>query len=198
MRTFGKNTRPAKKAAREPFRLVVDRDGVDETHEFTAIPRISVGEMMTAMAAQSGDTMGAVRGIIRMIRRNLVNDDGVPAQWVLEEMEVSNSPAEQAVQVTTLADATDIAVTPWPTEGGTLERTDLEPGFRGPDGHIYPMSDEAAIKRFTAIENGSSRRRWVYLIEEDDDATVEAEDITEIGTWLIGLATNRPTEPSGH
>lgn len=72
---------------------------------------------------------------------------------------------------------------------------DREASFRGPDGEIYPMTDTEAIAKFNDKANWTSRRRWDYLLNEDDDAIVELDDLTEIAEWVIALSTERPTQP---
>lgn len=201
MKEFGSNTRAPKKVQREEFALTLIRDGVAERHVFTAQPKLSVGEMLTAIAAQEGDNIAALKGVIRMIRRNLINNDGVPAQWEPEELPVPETrPALPRVAdavplgYTEMADRADVAQ--WPQEAQPAVPEPLESSYRGPDGKIYPFSDAAKLKEFTAPEAGSSRRRWAHLLEQDDDVAVEAEDLVEIAQWMIGLATDRPTGPS--
>lgn len=78
----------------------------------------------------------------------------------------------------------------------TLPEVDgREPSFRGPDGEIYPATDTEAIERFKDHANWTSRRRWNYLLNEDEDAIVELEDLTDIAEWVIALSTERPTQP---
>lgn len=57
--------------------------------------------------------------------------------------------------------------------------------FRAPDGRIHPM-DKAPD--FLAHGAGSSRRRWLHLINEDEDATVELEALTKLLEFLMELA----------
>lgn len=68
------------------FGVVFLRDGMEETHEFTARPRMGWQDLtglVPLMSAQSEDgiTEEAVRTISNMIRRGLVNDDGTPEKW---------------------------------------------------------------------------------------------------------------------
>lgn len=182
MKRFGKGAR-GKTAVSDEFELVVVRDGVDEIHTFKVEAKVTAGELTTAVAAQAGRTGEALSGVLRMIRRNLCNTDGVPAQWSVSEIPVSTAP------VATPAEGE------WPAEGGDLSEP-TEPGFRGPDGQIYLMSDADAIAKFTDPLAGSSRRRWNHLLDEDEDAEVQAEDLVQIAEWMIGLAANHPSAPS--
>lgn len=70
---------------------------------------------------------------------------------------------------------------------------DYQPRFRGPDGELYTMDH---VDRFERFEAGSSRRRWLYLMLEDDEIVVEAKDLMRLMEWLVALASDRPTEPS--
>lgn len=70
--------------------------------------------------------------------------------------------------------------------------TTAPPKFRGPDGALYLMD---AAARFEEFDAGSSRRRWLYLLEQDDEVIVDATDLMALFEWLIGLAADRPTQP---
>lgn len=65
--------------------------------------------------------------------------------------------------------------------------------FRGPDGKLYPMSETA---QFTDPAKGSSRRRWDYLMFEDDGVAVDASLLGQIVQDMIEVAANRPTPAS--
>lgn len=189
MKIFGGGAAKSATIERHTFGLKVDRNGVDEIHKFTVAPRLTIAEMILAVASQSGNGLGAVEGILRMVKRNLVNDDGVPAKWSPEPLPQDTTPAMVVS-----------SVEGWPEASGelaTVEQPEREEAYRGPDGAIYPLSDEQTLAKFSAYDAGSSRRRWIYLIEQDDDVTVDADDLVEMSRWLIGLAANRPTEPSG-
>jgi hypothetical protein len=57
-----------------------------------------------------------------------------------------------------------------------------EPKFRGPDGKLHPMDD---AEYFTDPAKGSSRRRWDFMMYEDDNVTVDLDVIMEIMEDLI-------------
>lgn len=65
--------------------------------------------------------------------------------------------------------------------------------FRGPDGETYP---EEYLDHFEAYEAGSSRRRWLFLMNQDDSAVVESDDIVDLFKELLAEAAGRPTSPS--
>lgn len=68
-----------------------------------------------------------------------------------------------------------------------------QPKFRGPDGKLYPLSEQG---QFTDPKVGSSRRRWDYLMFEDDGVAVDAGLLSEIVQDMIATAADRPTHAS--
>lgn len=65
--------------------------------------------------------------------------------------------------------------------------------FTDPNGDHTPVN---LLPAYQAFDAGSSRRRWVYLMEEDDDVTVEAEQILTLVSDLVEAAAVRPTSRS--
>lgn len=65
------------------------------------------------------------------------------------------------------------------------EADDAPLRFRAPDGRIHPM-DKAPD--FLAIQAGSSRKRWLHLMNEDEDAAVEMDDLVKLLEFLMELA----------
>lgn len=57
--------------------------------------------------------------------------------------------------------------------------------FRGPDGkiHAWDKADE-----FLKIQNGSSRRRWLHLMNEDDDTTVDLDTIQRLMEFAMEIS----------
>lgn len=134
------------------FELVFGRDGVEEPHEFTAIPRLSYGDTV-GITRYQGDGARMLPILDRLIRRMLINTDGTPAKWA-----------------------------PQPVGDGQVY---------GPDG--TPITPEEA-EALAAFDAGSSRRRWIQLMEHDDDVTVELEQIMELFELLTSMAGgDRPT-----
>ena len=62
--------------------------------------------------------------------------------------------------------------------------------FRAPDGSLQPMEKAA---EWTDPAKGSSRRRWDYLMFEDNDVTVDIGVISEIITDMASEAAEVPT-----
>lgn len=57
--------------------------------------------------------------------------------------------------------------------------------FRGPDGKPHPW---AKAEGFLATAAGSSRRRWLHLMNEDDGATVEQDTLIKLLEFLMEIA----------
>lgn len=54
--------------------------------------------------------------------------------------------------------------------------------FRGPDGKLHEW---AKAETFLRPEAGSSRRRWVQLMEHDDDASVDQEALVKLLEFVV-------------
>lgn len=61
--------------------------------------------------------------------------------------------------------------------------------FRGPDGRIHPMDKAAA---FLDIKAGSSRKRWLHLMDRDEEATVDIDALAKLLEFLMELAGKGP------
>jgi hypothetical protein len=81
----------------------------EEWHEFTARPQSDAGDL-AALSATGDDGLAQMNIVVKMIKKMVINSDGVPEQW-------------QPTELT--------APDPLPE--------DYEPKFRGPDGQLYPM-----------------------------------------------------------
>jgi hypothetical protein len=199
VKTFGtKRTRPVE---RIPFSLWVERDDEPEEHHFQARKVQDFGAMvMTAIHAGKNAT-AAMGGMMSMIRRLLDNKDGVPADW--EPTEVAPpAPAGHLALEGTEPD--------WPGAqafAGELVEDDRAyvPSFRAPSalpedhplhesaGQLVPMS---RADEFTAVEVGSSRRRWDVLVSDESDVTIKEKDLIDLFEFLSSVAADRPTQPS--
>jgi hypothetical protein len=62
--------------------------------------------------------------------------------------------------------------------------------FTAPDGKLVPATD---LPTYTKHEAGSSRKRWIELIESDD-AVVEFEQVMALFEHLCAVSSDRPTE----
>jgi hypothetical protein len=65
--------------------------------------------------------------------------------------------------------------------------------FTDPNGDTAPAE---LLPAYEAFDAWSSKRRWLYLMDEDDDLTIEPEQILALVNDLIRVAGNRPTRRS--
>lgn len=173
MKSFGPKNRAVKPAPRESFEFTMLRDGDPETHTFNAVCQTDAAALAFMLGSVEKHPERSMIGLFRMIAKMLDNKDGTPAKW-----EPTPLPPP-ALEI--------------PDDEGDLEPIEHETKFRGPDGALYTM-DHAA--RFTDLDAGSSRRRWLQLMEDDDEVIVDAEDLVKLFEWLISVAARRPTVPS--
>ncbi len=62
--------------------------------------------------------------------------------------------------------------------------------YTGPDGE--PILGDA-VREALKMENGSSRRRFDFLMDEDEDLTLEADQLQTAYQKLVSRAADRPT-----
>jgi hypothetical protein len=66
--------------------------------------------------------------------------------------------------------------------------------FEGPDGNTYPVSE---LNTFTAFDAGSSRRRWVALMDDDDETlSVEVGQVLEVFEYITEQAAEQAAAAS--
>lgn len=144
--------------AREPFSITVMRDEEPITYEFRARVMTDVTGLASVLTLGDKHAEKAIGGVMRIIAKMLDNKDGVPANWKPEVL---------------------------PEPDGAPE--DFVPQFRNPDGTLEDFTPENTEK-YTAFEAGSSKRRWLYLVEEDDEATIDEGQLMKLFGWLMSLA----------
>lgn len=170
MKTFG--THKSAPPVREPFELqYLSEDGDPRT--FTGqVAAKSNGLQLTAIAHSiRTEDEGALDRIMNMLLKQMDDKDNlVSVKW--EPIELDK-----------------------PTDLDEDELAEYEPAYRGPDGEIYPFSDEEQMAFWKDHGNWSTRRRWLHLMREDDDAVIKVEDLMAVLEWAIGLAADRPTQP---
>lgn len=166
MRSFGPKGQTLPPAERVPFEFTVLRDEEPETHEFRAKVIIDASGLAHMFHANQESPERSLVGLFRIIARLIDNKDGVPAQW---------------------------EPTPLPLPKEVKEAEEAQLKFRGPDGEIYPMAEAV---QFTAFEAGSSRRRWLHLMEKDDEVYVREGDLLELFKYLVTLAGKDRTPKS--
>lgn len=151
---------------REEFTLhYKDGDEGRKSATFGIIPSASAGEVRMIISAARTGSGDAVLGMVRLLSKQMDDRDG----------EVRRAWKVKALKQD--------------------EHDDRPPSYRGPDGNIYPFSDEDQLAEWGDQKLWSSRRRWDYLMNEDDNAIVEMSDLEAISEWAMGLAADRPTPP---
>jgi hypothetical protein len=165
VKRFGAKERPK---AHEFELITFTDDGGTNTHRFRMVPLIPAGQVTAIMDALDDEPEKMFGLIARLMARVLDNTDGVPANWVYDEFE---DPAPD-------------------DDGYDPDLSELY--FVGPDNETYPAID---ADRYTAFGAGSSRRRWTALMDPaNDDEGVQLGDMMDLAKWVVGLATDRPTQ----
>lgn len=173
MKVFG-NKSTAKEPTREPFELKYI-DGEDEVQSFTGklAVRSDGAELTNMLVLVSKGDPALIGSMTRMLAKQMDNRDGlVKASWKLEAL-------------------------PKPVDLDPDEEAEWEPHYRGPDGGIYPLSDEATLAKWQDHANWTTKRRWLHLLNDNEDAIVSLDDLMEVAEYVIELATGRPTAPQG-
>lgn len=140
-------------------------DGGTNTHAFRMVPIIPAGQVTAIMDALDDEPEKMFGLIARLMARVLDNTDGVSANWKYEEVEFESADYDE----------------------------ETEPGlyFVGPDNESHPLEDS---DQFAAFDAGSSRRRWLALMDPDNEAEgVQLADMMDLAKWVVGLAVDRPT-----
>jgi hypothetical protein len=162
-KVYGKGSKEDRRLP-EPmtFELWGVRDDEEDSHLFTAIWKPDT--MLMARMMMAGDDLSAdeLAKLLRMVGKTLDNADGVKESWAFAEL-------------------------PKPKTA----KANYEPKFRGPDGKLYSVAGPEREK-FEDFAAGSSRRRWMTLVY-DDEFQVDAEILAEVAKDLLEVATARPT-----
>jgi hypothetical protein len=81
-------------------------------------------------------------------------------------------------------------------DDGTPEKwkpTVVDGHFTDPQGDHTPVN---LLPAYEAFDAGSSRRRWVHLMENDDEITIDVEQVIDLMRDLMEAAAARPTTRS--
>lgn len=178
MKTYGGNeTQPTA----FPFALVVYRDDEQETHEFTAAPRVGAGDVLRMLLADEDKPERQLEVLAKTLAKSITDKDGeVNSKWKPEELKRPEAaPTNQ-----------------WEASHGIVRDepgAEFAPSYRGPDGRIYPFSDTAALDRWKDKARWTSRRRWLHILMEDEDVYVKLSTLLEISKDFIAASTGHPT-----
>lgn len=164
-----------KPPARFDFGLVAYRNDVEEVHYFTAR---KIGQTQDALGlilgAEMGESeLGILPRLAKLLRKAMVDDDGTPLDWDARD------------HLLTEADCDD-----------TEEDFDADdPKFFAPDGTVHRLADRDTLDKLYAIEAGSSKARWMHLLEVDEAVDVELADLTAVAKEIISRTADRPSAP---
>lgn len=175
----------------DEFGLEFYRDGVPEVHEFKAYPAMDAGSLNYTLSG-SHRPERVIEGMVRSIRKMLADDDGTPvgyrpkpyvapkAQPQPEDFEQDSEHDDHAHAAATAAEEPELELTEF----------DADTLFVGPDGEPH---DAEFIRKATEFEAGSSRRRFAYLMDIDEELTLLPDQLQTVYQRLLGKAANRPT-----
>lgn len=166
IKRFGGRERPQA----QEFELETFTEDGTNTHRFRLIPIIPAGHVTAIMDALDHEAEKTFGLIAKLMARVLDNRDGVSAAW--EGVEFAD-----------------------PAEGDdSYDPDDIRMFFTGPDNEVY-AADDGYRAEFEAFDAGSSRRRWLSLMDPDNQTdAVHLGDMVDIAKWVVGLAVDRPTE----
>lgn len=163
------------------FGLEFYRGNDPEVHEFKAYPQVDAGSLSYTLSATRKPER-AVEGLVRSIRKMLADDDGTPANYTPKRYQPDVPPESQD------DDLTEDDAAPDPPD--EFEELDEDTLYVGPHGE--PLDAETA-REAMRVEHGSSLRRFSYLMDEDEDLTLELDQLQTAYQRLLGKAANRPT-----
>jgi len=159
-------------------------------YEFAAFPEVDAFAVskINILAAKDSTAVEALTHVKNAIRAMMDDSDGTPTDWTPTQL-----PPEAAVQANELA--------AWPDEDpvmevegmqivGALDDEEAEPQFLSPQGTVHPMRD---ARKFMEFEAGSSRRRYVELMDGDNNLTIKPKTLMKVWQWLISEVAERPT-----
>lgn len=162
------------RAVRESFKLgYTDGEGDPQVFEGNIVARSDGAGFIRLMKALAGDGSQLGGELSGLLTKMMDDKDGtVKAKWAAAEL----AP---------------------PSDLDEDERAEWEPSYRGPDGQIYPFSDTETLNRWSDQSLWTTRRRWVELMEHDEDALVEMQDLMKLAEEIMGLTAERPTQRRG-
>lgn len=152
----------------EPFTFGVHRSSGYAALEFNArMGKLHSGGLIGAlMAAERNDASNAAQAYYMTIAKMVDDRDGIPAAW--EPVPLPQSPGDQR-----------------------------PPSFRVPwgdrQGELRPMEEAADYLENTPH---SSRRRWLHLMEKDQDAVVQFDELSKLFEWMVGQTSGNRSAAS--
>lgn len=169
------------------FGLEFYRDGVPEVHEFKAHPALDAGSLNYTLSSAHKPER-AIEGMVRTIRKMLADDDGTPLNfkakpYVPPAPDVEPEHGEHAEEEEPSVEVAAV-------EDDELDSFEDDALFVGPDSEPH---DSEFIRKALSFEAGSSRRRFAYLMDVDEELTLHADQLKKVYQRLVGKAADRPT-----
>lgn len=176
-------------AKRVEFEIDFWKDGQPKPHSFSAYPKIDAFAVARINVLGSNDrsAVEALNLVKNAIRTMLDDNDGTPLDWSPEPLPAEVYASSELAVWPDSADTRQVAIV-----GGLDDEYEEEPlpQFLAPDGTLHPVTE---ARKYTEFAAGSSRRRWVELMDGDNDLIVEAKTIMKAWQWLIKEVADRPT-----
>lgn len=188
------------------FGLEFYRGADPVVHEFKAYPAMDAGGLSYTLSATHKPER-AIEGIVRSIRKMLADDDGTPADWrpsryepplADDEDDASAAPSVEEFEgfeplnpeePEPLRRFTD-AIAAVEEDADEFDPEDADLLFLGPDNE--PITGEKVTEALR-FENGSSRRRFAFLMDEDESLTLDIEQLQTVYKKLLAQVADRPT-----
>lgn len=173
------------------FGLEFYRGADPVVHEFKAYPAMDAGGLSYTLSATHKPER-AIEGIVRSIRKMLADDDGTPADYrpsryeppLADDEDADLDGDESSYQERHAAEPTD------DVEPDEFDPEDTDILFTGPDNE--PITGEKVTEALR-FENGSSRRRFAFLMDEDESLTLDIEQLQTVYKKLLAQVADRPT-----
>jgi hypothetical protein len=184
---FGKRSTPLADRRYRRFGIEVETDTDRWVEEFDAYFDPDAGAILANMNART--EVQQANSTALLLRTSLRDDDGVPADWRFPAGPVEDDDGE--VILWRLDDAGE------PVEVEVTEDEEVpdgvEPRYEWHDGSLLTATElREAIGEFDVFDDGSSRRRFEYVMNSPRHR-VQLAALTELSEWIVGQVAKRPT-----
>lgn len=158
-------------------------------HEFKAYPAMDAGGLSYTLSATHKPER-AIEGIVRSIRKMLADDDGTPADWRPRRYEPPLADDEDDASAAPSVEEFEGFEEPRQEDAEEFDPEDADLLFLGPGNE--PITGEKVTEALR-FENGSSRRRFAFLMDEDESLTLDIEQLQTVYKKLLAQVADRPT-----
>lgn len=158
-------------------------------HEFKAYPAMDAGGLSYTLSATHKPER-AIEGIVRSIRKMLADDDGTPADWRPRRYEPPLADDEGDASAASSVEEFEGFEEPRQEDAEEFDPEDADLLFLGPGNE--PITGEKVTEALR-FENGSSRRRFAFLMDEDESLTLDIEQLQTVYKKLLAQVADRPT-----